>query len=145
MNSNKITTRRHQICHRLRRLLGEGKSPPVTSVSVAQLVAMLDCPHENGSAWALASKSTKAGLNATTVLDVPLGRAYRAVHSTGMVTFWKGVAKRRGPAVQLVRAEGTKAANGWTRDARCSGREHRPSSSPNPIAPTAPGFPGDKS
>lgn len=111
MNSKNITTRRHQVCHRLKGLLGEGKSPPVTAVSVARLVAMLDCEHGEGSEWAIASKSTKAGMNVTTAVDVPLGRAYRAVHETGMVSFWKGVAKRR-PAVQLVGAEGTRAGNG---------------------------------
>jgi hypothetical protein len=101
------TTRRHAICHRLRSFLDEGNSAPVTSVSVARLVAMLDCEHGEGSAYAVASKATKAGLNVTTALDIPLQRAFRAVHETGMVTFWKGVAKRRWPAVQFVRAVGT--------------------------------------
>jgi hypothetical protein len=144
MNSKNITTRRHQVCHRLRPLFGEGKSPPVTSVSVAQLAAMLDCPHEDGSAWAVASKSTKAGMNVTTAVDVPLGSGVQGGAWDGHGQLLEGVAKRR-PAVQLVRAEGTKASNGWNPRRLLSGASPSPHDRPNSIASTAPGLTGGKS
>ena len=74
---------------------------PVATVPVARLISMLDCDHDVGSKYAVVSKPVKAGRSVTTVLDVPLGKVWRAEHATGMVRFWKDVAKRR-PAVEFV-------------------------------------------
>lgn len=66
---------------------------------------MLDCEHCAGSHYVVVSKrAASSGRCVTTVLDVPLRRLYRASHDTGMVCFWKGVAKRRAGVVEYLQA-----------------------------------------
>jgi hypothetical protein len=77
-----------------------GKTPPqVTTVPLADLVAMLDTPEaDDGIRFAIVSKpcsKAAAQRHVTTVLDVNNGTLYRATHAGGMVSFWRGLAKRR--------------------------------------------------
>lgn len=74
-----------------------------TTVPISRLISMLDCDHCEGSHYVVVSKASTRGRYVSTVLDVPLKKVYRARHETGMVSFWKGVAKRR-PQVQLLAA-----------------------------------------
>jgi hypothetical protein len=66
-----------------------------TTMPISRLIAMLDAEHCEGSRFAVVSKGTTRGHYVTTVLDVPLRKVLRAKHATGMVSFWKGLAKRR--------------------------------------------------
>jgi hypothetical protein len=74
-----------------------------TTVPISRLISMLDADHCEGSRFAVVSKASTRGRYVTTVLDVPLRKVFRARHETGLVSFWKGVAKRR-PQVQHLAA-----------------------------------------
>ncbi|WP_162182735.1 hypothetical protein [Hydrogenophaga intermedia] len=69
---------------------------------------MLDAPRPEGQRYIVTSKQctrTPSGKDHyhTTVLDEASGIFYRAGHLTGIMSLLKGVAKRRGPAVLLLR------------------------------------------
>jgi hypothetical protein len=74
-----------------------------TTVPISRLISMLDCDHCDASRYVVVSKASTRGKYVSTVLDVPLRRVYRARHDTGMVSFWRGLAKRR-PGVQFLAA-----------------------------------------
>ena len=84
--------------------------PPVTTLPIADLVAMLDSYHPAGGKFAVVSKPAKSDRrgvrfkNLTAVLDVVGNKLYRANHELGMVVFWKAVARRRARSVQYLRA-----------------------------------------
>lgn len=76
-----------------------GKAPPqVTTLPVADLVAMLAADNvAGGKRFAIVSKPCSRDVSrrhVTTVLDVNESRLYRATHAGGMVSFWRGFAKR---------------------------------------------------
>lgn len=75
----------------------------VTTVPLLELIAMLDCDHPEGARFIVVTKGTSRPNYVNTVLDMQAKRFFRAVSPTGMVSFWKGVAKRRA-AVQLLSA-----------------------------------------
>jgi hypothetical protein len=86
-----------------------GKPPPqVTTIPVADLVAMLDADNTaDGKRFAIVSKpcsKAAAQRHVTTVLDFNESRLYRATHAGGMVSFWRGLAKRR-QGVEFVPAQ----------------------------------------
>lgn len=110
MNPNN-TPRRHMLCAPLQAYFkGLGtQTPPVVEAPVMRLAAMLDCEHCAASKYVVISKQGKSGQQLTYVLDVPLGKVYRAEHETGMVTFWKGVAKRRVGTVSFIDGKGVVA------------------------------------
>ena len=85
-----------------------GKTPPqVTTLPVSALVAMIDGSTLDGKRFAVVSKpcsKAAAQRHVTTVLDVDAGKLYRATHAGGMVSFWRGLAKRR-PSVQFIPAQ----------------------------------------
>jgi hypothetical protein len=74
-----------------------------TTIPISRLISMLDSDHCKGSHFAVVSKASTRGKYVSTVLDVPLRKVFRARHETGMVSFWKGVAKRR-PQVKFLAA-----------------------------------------
>jgi hypothetical protein len=79
-----------------------------TTVPISRLISMLDCDHCDhceGSRFAVVSKASTRGRYVSTVLDVPLKKVYRARHETGLVSFWKGVAKRRAQVKFLAAGE----------------------------------------
>lgn len=73
---------------------------PVSTVPIAQLVAMIDCEQEAGRNFAVVSKYVGPD-HVTTIYDIHGKRFFRSAHVTGMRSFWKGVAKRR-PNVRLL-------------------------------------------
>lgn len=86
-----------------------GKTPPpVTTLPVADLIALLDADSTpDGKRFAVVSKpcsKAAAQRHVTTVLDVSNGTLYRATHAGGMVSFWRGLAKRR-PSVRFIPAQ----------------------------------------
>jgi hypothetical protein len=86
-----------------------GKTPPqVTTLPVADLITLLDADSTiDGKRFAVVSKpcsKAAAQRHVTTVLDVDAGKLYRATHAGGMVSFWRGLAKRR-PSVQFIPAQ----------------------------------------
>jgi hypothetical protein len=86
-----------------------GKPPPrVTTIPVADLVAMLDADNTaDGKRFAIVSKPCSrdvAQRHVTTVLDVSEGKLYRATHPGGMVSYWRALAKHR-PGVEFVPAQ----------------------------------------
>ena len=94
----------HVVAHNFHKAIGS-KIVLVTPVPVARLVSMLDCEHSPGSRYAIVSKCVSSGRYATTVLDVPLRKVYRAMHDTGMATFWRGLGQRRAGFVDYVAAQ----------------------------------------
>jgi hypothetical protein len=113
MNSYNIP-RRHRLVAPLQayfKALGL-PTPPVLEVPVPRLISLLDCEHYDGRKYVVVSKQVNTSVgwtNATYVLNVRLGRVYRAEHDCGMVTFWKGVARRRSEWVEYVAANGVVA------------------------------------
>jgi hypothetical protein len=82
--------------------------PEVTTLPIAELIAMVDTAHQVGSKYAVVSKPTRSDRraprfrNLTAVLDVTGNKLYRATHEHGMVAFWKGVAKNRAGFVNFI-------------------------------------------
>jgi hypothetical protein len=82
--------------------------PAVTTLPIADLIAMLDRNHTAGSKFAVVSKpgrSARRGArfrNLTAVLDVANNRLYRASHEDGLVVFWRRLARNRGGFVDYV-------------------------------------------
>ena len=66
-----------------------------TTMPIDQLISMLDRQHSQGVHFAVVSKGTTRGYYVTTVLDVAMRKVFRAKHPTGMVSFWRGLSKRR--------------------------------------------------
>ena len=100
--------RRHMLCAPLQgyfKALGN-QTPAVIEAPVMHLAAMLDCEHSAASKFVVIAKQGRSGQQLTYVLDVTQGKVYRAEHDTGMVRFWMGVAKRRGPRVVYVDGKG---------------------------------------
>lgn len=81
-------------------------SASVTTIDISELVAMVDCEHAAGVTVAVVSKPARGCEYTTTVLVKGVdgkGVFWRAGHGTGLVSFWKGVAKRRAGTVVFVR------------------------------------------
>lgn len=76
------------VAHNFRAVAGA----PVNTIAITQLVAILDCEQE--APFAVVSKWVGPD-HVTTAYDIVGKQFWRAVHVTGMRTFWKGVAKRR--------------------------------------------------
>lgn len=93
----------YRVANNFHRILG-ATMVPVSTVPVSRLIAMLDCEHSAGSRYAVVSKPLSSGCYVTTVLDVPLRKVYRATHTTGMATFWRGLGKLRAEHVDYVAA-----------------------------------------
>jgi hypothetical protein len=70
--------------------------PAAKTVPLLWLMGLLERDHPAGAQFAVVSKRVATrGRCVTTVLDVPARKVYRAAHATGLVSLWKGVAKRR--------------------------------------------------
>ena len=98
-------TRNHAIPVNFWRVNGGAGSACVRTLDISELVALVDCEQAAGSKVIVVSKPAR-GCNYTTTVLVQvdgIGMFYRAGHGTGMVSFWKGVAKRRPGVVEFVR------------------------------------------
>jgi len=72
-----------------------------TTVPLLQLLTMLDADHVEGARFIAVCKHSKREGHVLTVLDLPAKRFYRAASPTGILSYLKGVAKRR-PHVKLL-------------------------------------------
>jgi hypothetical protein len=72
-----------------------------TTVPLLDLIAMLDRDHPEGARFVVVCKNTTRHCYVSTALDLQSRRFYRATSPTGLVSFWKGIAKRR-PQVQML-------------------------------------------
>lgn len=72
-----------------------------TTVPLLTLLTMLDADHAEGARFIAVCKPSKREKHVLTVLDVPAKKFYRASSPTGILSYLKGVAKRRA-AVKLL-------------------------------------------